>query len=214
MSTNTPPTHRGGSSDLTPDDPARPARPGGGSLGFWLAGLVAVVGVTTAAVWAVAGVVDQTQRPAEFVRADVPGAVSVVLTQVGPHVVYYEGRDAGAGGDDVAALAASQLVVTGAGGAAVDLRPYTLDLRYDVPGQTGAIGTAIAVFDADRTGPYTVETRATVADPDARLAVGDDLAPATVRAVVLPALAALLSILAAIAVSAQTWNRRNRRFSS
>jgi len=213
MSTNTAATHRGRASETDPGGPAQLAASGDSSFGFWLAALVAVVGVTTAAVWAVAGVLDQTQQPAGFVRADVPGSASVVLTQVGAHVVYYEGG-ALEGGDDRAALTASELVVTGANGATVDLRPYPGDLRYDVPGRPGALGTAIAVFDADRTGPYTVETQATAADPDARLAVGDDLAPATVRAVVLPALAALVSVLAAIALAVRTWTRRNRRFPS
>ena len=187
-----------------------PVRPRGttgsyrGLLGFTLAALVAIIGVATATVWCVAGILDQTQAPADFVRADVPGTMSVVLTQVGQHVVYFEG-------DDATAVSAGQVDVTAANGAAMTVRPYALDLRYDVPGRPGALGTAIAVFDADRTGSYSVGTRATGTEPGAQLAVGDDLAPATVRAVVLPALLALLSVLAAVALAVQTWTRRNRR---
>lgn len=207
MSPSTPPAGRSRSSGIPRDNPERAGSSRGGLLGFGLAALVAVVGVTTATVWGVTGILDQTQTPAEFVRADVPGAVSVVLTQVGPHVVYYEGENANA-------VPAGQVDVTGADGAAVTVRPYTLDLRYDVPGRPGTLGTAIAVFDAHRTGSYLVGTGATVADPGAQLAVGNNLAPATVRAVVLPALAALLSVLAALAIAVQTWSRRNRRYPS
>ena len=191
----------------TTTPPALPrAMPGSHAdlLGFWLAALVAIVGVTTAIVWCVTGILDQTQAPAAFVRAEIPGTVSLVLTQVGQHVVYYEG-------DDPTAMSAGQVDVTAADGAAVEVRPYTRDLRYDVPDQPGVVGTAIAVFDADRTGSYSIGTTATTAEPDARLAVGDDLAPATVRAIALPALLALLSVLAAVAGAIRTWTRRNRR---
>ena len=187
--------------------PARPrAMPGSDAdlLGFSLAALVAIIGVTTAIVWCVTGILDQTQAPAAFVRAQVPGTVSLVLTQVGQHVVYYEG-------DDPTALSAGQLEVTAADGAAIEVRPYAHDLRYDVPHRPGVIGTAIAVFDADRPGSYSIATKATVAEPGARLAVGDDLAPATVRAIAGPALLAFLSVLAAVAGAVHTWTRRNRR---
>ena len=171
---------------------------------FGLAALVAIIGVTTAVVWCVTGILDQTQAPAAFAPAQVPGTVSLVLTQVGQHVVYYEG-------DDPTALSAGQLEVTAADGAAIEVRPYAHDLRYDVPHRPGVIGTAIAVFDADRTGSYSIGTKATVAEPGARLAVGDDLAPATVRAIAGPALLAFLSVLAAVAGAVHTWTRRNRR---
>lgn len=183
-----------------------------GLLGFVLAALVALVGVSTAVVWFATGLLDQTQAPTAFARAGVPGSVSVELTQVGSHVIYLEGADP-------AGVPAAQLDVTGVDGAAVPVRPYSLDLRYDVPGRPGVLGTAIAVFDADRTGSYTVETDAVVADVvvadrGAQLAVGDDLAPATVRAVVLPALVALVSVLAACALAVRTWIRRRRRSQS
>lgn len=175
-----------------------------GLLGFGLAALVAIIGVTTATVWCVTGILDQTQAPTAFVRADVPGTVSVVLSQVGQHLVYVEGADP-------TALTASKVDVTAADGTVIDVRAYAHDLRYDVPHRPGVVGAAIAVFDADRTGSYSVGTEATVAAPGAQLAVGDDLAPATIRAIVLPALVALLSVLAAVAVAVRTWPSRNRR---
>ena len=67
--------------------------PTGRRLSYGLAVLVAVIGVTTAAIWGVTGVLDQVQQPEGFVRADISTGVSVTLTQVGPHVIYYEGHD-------------------------------------------------------------------------------------------------------------------------
>ena len=184
--------------------------PTGRRLRYGLAVLVAVIGVTTAALWGVTGVLDQVQQPGRFVRADLSAGVSVTLAQVGPHVIYYEGRDP-------TAVSADQLKVLDAAQRAVPVRPYRLDLRYDVPGKPGVLGTAIAVFDADRTGSVvlrtdaTVHTDATVGDAQAQLAVGDDLAPGTVRAIAIPGLAALLSLVAAITLAARTWSRRERR---
>ena len=184
--------------------------PTGRRLRYGLAVLVAVVGVSTAAVWGVTGVLDQVQQPGRFVRADISNSVSVTLTQVGPHVIYYEGHDP-------TAVSADQLKVLDAAQQAVPVRPYKLDLRYDVPGRPGVLGTAIAVFDANRTGSFVIRTDATdatdatVRDAQAQLAVGDDLAPGTVRAIAIPGLAALLSLIAAITLAARTWSRRERR---
>ena len=178
--------------------------PTGRRLGYGLPVLVAVVGVTTAAVWGVTGILDQVQQPEGFVRADISHGVSLTLTQVGPHVIYYEGRDP-------TAVPADRLTVVDAAQRSVPVRPYRLDLRYDVPGKPGTLGTAIAVFDADRTGSFVIRTDATVSKVQGQLAVGDDLAPATVRAIAIPGLAALLSLIAAITLAARTWSRRERR---
>ena len=173
-------------------------------LSYGVAVLVAVVGMTTATIWGVTGVLDQIQRPEGFARADISHGLSVTLAQPGPHVVYYEGHGP-------TTVSADQLTVVDAAQRAVPVRPYRLDLRYDVPGQPGALGTAIAVFDANRTGPFVIRTDATVQDAQAQLAVGDDLAPGMVRAIAIPGLAALLSLIAAITLAAGTWSRRERR---
>ncbi len=176
----------------------------GRHVSYGLALLVAVVGVVTAMVWGVTGVLDQVQQPEAFTRADISGTLTVNLTQVGPHVIYYES-------DGPTAVSAGQLKVLDAARRTVAVRPYGLDLRYDVPDKQGALGTAVGVFEADRTGSFVIATNATVQDPRAQLAVGDDLAPATTRAIVIPALTALLSIIAAIAIAARTWSRRQRK---
>jgi hypothetical protein len=181
-----------------------PARARTGRRGYGLAVLVAVVGATAAALWAVTGFLDQIQRPEQFARAEVPGNVSVAITQTGSHVIYVEGTAP-------VDLDAPDLTVIGPQGAAAAVRPYALDLRYDVPGAPGQVGTAVAVFDADRTGTYQVGTQASATDRTAHLAVGDDLAPAVIRTVVVPSAIGVLVLLAGIGLALATWIHDERR---
>jgi len=51
---------------------------------------------------------------------------------VGPHVIYYEVHDP-------IAVSADQLQVLDAAQRAVPVRPYGLDLRYEVPGKPGSV---------------------------------------------------------------------------
>jgi hypothetical protein len=93
----------------------------------------------------------------------------------------------------------------------VQVRPYALDLRYDVPGAPGALGTAVAVFDADRTGTYWVGTDAVVAGGTTTLAIGDDLAPEVIRSVAVPTTIGVLVLLAGIGVALATWIHDERK---
>ena len=172
--------------------------------GYGLAILVAVVGATAAALWAVTGFLDQIQRPEQFARTEVPGVASVVITQTGSHVIYVEGAAP-------VDLDAADLTVIGPQDAPVDVRPYALDLRYDVPGTPGQVGTAVAVFDAERTGTYQVGTQADADNRSATLAVGDDLAPEVIRTVAVPSTIGVLVVLAGIGLALATWIHDERR---
>jgi hypothetical protein len=168
-------------------------------LGFTLAALLAVVGLAAAGLWGVTAVLDQIQRPEEFVRVDIPGEVSVSITSTGPHVVYYEGTEP--------EPTAEQIDVTGPDGADIPVRQYGPDLRYDVPGtydargEGGVTGAAVGVFTTKRTGTHTVGTDASA---DGALAVGDDLAPGAARAIVLPALLGVLAVLGSVVIAIST----------
>jgi hypothetical protein len=174
-----------------------------------LAVLVAIVGTTAAALWAVTGFLDQVQRPEQFARTETPGIASVTITQTGAHVIYLEGAAP-------VELDAADVTVIGPQGSPVAVRPYALDVRYDVPGAPGRVGTAVAVFDADRTGTYQVGTQAIAAGQTATtttLAVGDDLAPELIRTVAVPSTIGILVVLAGIGLALATWihdERRNR----
>lgn len=145
--------------------------------------LVAATGLVVCLIWAATALLDQVQEPAHFTRAAVPGQLQVVLTQPGPHVIYHEvARGQGA----TPSLPVIALEVSDPDGAPVPVERYLSDLRYD---HEEALGTAVALFSAPRTGTYVV----TASDPDGvggAIAVGDDLAPGVARALALPALTA------------------------
>ena len=192
---------------MNPLTTAHPARGLDRRRGYGLAVLVAVIGATAAGLWAVTGFLDQVQRPEQFARTEVPGITSVAITQTGSHVIYVEGAAP-------VELTAADLTVIDPKGASVQVGPYALDLRYDVPGAPGVMGTALAVFDADRTGTYRVGTDAGVAGGTSTLAVGDDLAPEIIRSVAVPSAVGVLVLLAGIGVALATWIHDERRTQS
>jgi len=179
-----------------------------------LAAAVAVVGLTASIVWAAVGLADQTRRPADMVTTVTPGSVIVQITRPGTHVVYLESSVPTAARDLVPSLAldASDVTVTGPDDQPVETRDYTLDLRYDAPrGGSGVVGQAFAAFDADQPGTYVVATDVALADTTARMAVGDDLAPGVLRAILLPILTGVLSLIAATAIAVRALMRRGQR---
>ncbi len=172
-------------------------------LGFTISALLAGIGVAAAGLWGVTAVLDQIQRPEEFVRVDIPGEVPVSMTSTGPHVVYYEGTEP--------RPTAEQIDVTGPDGAGLAVRSYGSDLQYDVPGtndsqgEGGQVGTAVGVFTTDRTGTFTVRIKASA---DGVLAVGDDLRPGVTKAVVFPALLGVLALVSGSVLAVWTAARK------
>ena len=171
-----------------------------------LAAVLAAVGVTASIAWAAVGLSDQTRRPAEMVTTTTPGSVSLEIGRPGTHVVYLESAvpTEVRGLDPVLGLSVSDLRVSDAGGTPVQVEPYTHDLRYDAArGGSGVIGQAVAVFEAGEPGVYLVSTSAQLGDPTARIAVGDDLAPGVLRAVLLPLLSGVLSLVLGAVLAAR-----------
>lgn len=182
-----------------------------------MAAAVAVVGLTASIVWAAVGLADQTRRPADMVTTTTPGTVSVHITRPGTHVVYLESvvpTQARQLAPSVA-LTAADIAVTAPDGSTVPTRGYSLDVRYDSPRGSGdVVGQAFAAFDADNPGSYTVATDVTLSDPAARIAVGDDLAPGVLRAVLLPLLTGVFSLVAAILLAVRAVAQAVRRNST
>ena len=182
-----------------------------------MAAAVAVLGLTTSIVWAAGALSDQTRRPAEMVTVTTPGSVTVQISRPGTHVVYLESTvpTAARGLGGLVGLTPSDLTVTGPDRRTIGVSPYALDLRYDSPrGASGVVGQAVATFDADRPGDYVVTTDVRLADATARIAVGDDLAPGVLRAVLVPLLSAALSLalamlLAVRAIVRTDWQGRH-----
>ena len=188
----------------------RPLRPRTGAR-LALAAAVAVLGLTASIAWAAVALSDQTRRPAEMVTSTTPGSLTLQISRPGTYVVYLESTvpTAARSLDPILGLTVSDLTVTGPEGSRVEVSPYGLDLRYDSP-RPGAVGQAVAAFDADRPGDYVVASDVRLADPTARIAVGDDLAPDALRAVVLPALTGLLALTLAVVLAARALARAER----
>jgi hypothetical protein len=143
-----------------------------------------------------------------------PGSVTVQITRPGTHVVYLESVVPTVARDLVPSLAltASDITVTGPDEQTAEVRPYTLDMRYDAPrGGPDVVGEAFAVFDADQSGTYVVATEVALEDTNARIAVGDDLAPGVLRAILLPAMTGVLSLAVAIVLAVWALMRRGQQ---
>ena len=85
-----------------------------------------------------------------FQRMTVPGTATVHVAQAATRVLYFEGpRTAPPSGQ-------LGIQVTGPAGSPVVVSAYRADLRYDVPGESGRAGKAIASFHAAAAGDYQI----------------------------------------------------------
>lgn len=166
---------------------------------YLVAAAVAVLGLAGAGIWAGTALVTEANRPSTFERIAVPGAGTVTLGDGDVRVVYAEGP---AGAPTV-----EQISVTGPDDAVVPLRPYRGELQYDVPEGTadagGDLGTAVATFAAPSSGMYEVGSTSLAGT----LAVGPNLAPGAVRAVLLPTAVGLLGLVAGLVLAVRTATR-------
>lgn len=172
--------------------------------GFWLAAVVAALGVVAAAGWATLNAFSAAGSVDDLVRSDLPGTATVRVTEPQTVVVYFEG-------DPVPDLDRLALRVTGPGERGVPVLRNTLDVRYDSPASPGTLGTAVATFDADRSGSYRVDSPFVPAG-EARLAVGDDVAGGFARTLIGPALLVAASLLAASGIALVTAVRINHAY--
>lgn len=104
-----------------------------------------------------------------FQRMTVPGTATVQVTQPATRVLYLEGPRAAAPAGQLG------IRVTGPAGSAVAVAAYHGDLRYDVPGESGRVGKAIASFRAAAAGDYRISAGTATAGTGGTLAVGDDV---------------------------------------
>lgn len=200
---------------------------------YWVAGIVAVLGLTAAFVWGAVGTITALDRVDSFDRTAIPGAMTVSVTDPGTMVVFYEGpaefaryADATANARNATRWSAAtdativvnyaantptwqqlRLTVTGPDGAAVPISTYRSTARYDVtPGQ---LGRAVAKFEATTPGQYRVSaTRATEAG--ATLAVGDNFARDIAMTTLGAAILGLVTVLAAVLLTVATYRARSR----
>jgi hypothetical protein len=216
-----------------PPTPPLQARKQPSTVGYWAAGIVAVLGLTAALVWGAVGTISALDRVDSFDRTAVLGAMTVTVTDPATMVVYYEGPAELARYAEPTATgrpatrwsratdatievryAASTptwqqlgLQVTGPDGAAVPVRTYRASARYDVtPGQ---LGRAVATFQATTVGRYRVSA-ARATEAGATLAVGDNFARTIVLTTLGAAVLGLLTVLAAVLLAVVTYRARSR----
>jgi hypothetical protein len=174
---------------------------------YWVAGILAVLGLTAALVWGAVGTISALDEVDSFERTTVPGAVTMPVTDPGTMVVYYENpTELARYTTNTPTWQQLRLTVTGPNGAVL-VSNYRSTARYDV--DPGRLGRAVAKFEATTAGQYRVSTARAVA-PGATLAVGDNFA----RDIALTALGgaslALVMVAGALTIAVVTYRARSR----
>jgi hypothetical protein len=216
-----------------PPIPPRQASRRTSTTGYWVAALVAVLGITAAFLWGALGISNTQDRINSFDRLAIPGTVTVSVTDPGTLVVYHESQgevaryaDPTASGRpgtrwdpgtrtivtvrypaDAPTWQQLGLSVTGPDGAAVPVATYRSSARYNL--QPGRAGRAVATFAATAAGPYRMSA-ATATEAGAALAVGEDLAPSLVLTTLGAVVLGLVSLLTAVPLAVATYQARSR----
>jgi hypothetical protein len=211
----------------------RQARTRPSTVGYWVAAVVAVLGLTAAFLWGAVGIHTTGDRVDGFDRMAIPGIVTVSVTDPGTMVVYHEsaaevaryveptanGRPATRWDPATRTVVSVPYVgdaptweqlglsVTGPGGAAVPVATYRSSARYDL--EPGRAGRAVATFLATTPGPYRVSA-AGATEAGATLAVGGDIARGVVLTTVGATVLALMTVLVAVPLAVVTYRARSR----
>jgi hypothetical protein len=163
---------------------------------FWVGGLVALLGVAAAAVWAVAGVSAAVGAPDHFTRGAVPGTMAVQLAAGEDQVIYYEGPGTPTAGD-------LGLQVTGPDGTPIGTPAYRGDLRYDT---AGGAGRAVATLRPGSAGTYQISTTADLGT-GATVAIGASVARTATYGLIGPALVAAAAVVLGLVCAAVPFTR-------
>jgi hypothetical protein len=215
-----------------PPIPPRQARTRPSTAGYWIAAVVAALGLTAAFLWGAIGIHTTQDRVDGFARVAVPGATTVAVTDPGTMVVYHEsaaevaryveptasGRSATRWDPGTRTVVTVRypadaptwqqlgLSVTGPGGVAVPVATYRSSSRYDL--EPGRAGRAVATFEATTPGAYRV-TAARSAEAGAMLAVGDDIAGGVVLTRLGAVILGLVTVLVAVPLAVATFQARS-----
>src|SRR5215207_9275898 len=204
------------------------------TAGYWVAAVVAVLGLMAAFLWGAVGITNTQDRVDGFDRLTVPGATTVLVTDPATILVYHESAAEVAGSVEPAAnarIAATRwdpgtrtvvtvryagdtptwqqlgLSVTGPGGEAVPVATYRSSARYDL--DPGRAGRAVATFQATTAGPYRVSA-ARATEAGATLAVGDDIARSLVLTTLGAVILVLATVLTTVLLAVVTYQARSR----
>jgi hypothetical protein len=155
-------------STASPPVPVTASGPGAGpsTRGYWAGGALIALAVIGTILWAALAWIGLNHRIDGFPRITVPGTAAVHISDTSTRVLYYETARG------ITPIPATAIRVTDAAAHVVPVSGYSLDVRYDVPGNPGRVGYAVASFHAIG-GNYTITTVAT-ANPGT-LTIGDDI---------------------------------------
>jgi hypothetical protein len=216
-----------------PSVPPLQARKRPSTAGYWVAAIVAVLGLTAALVWGAVGTSNTQDRVNGFDRLAVPGATTVSVTDPGTLVIHHEsaaevaryaeptatGRIATRWDPGTRTIVTVRyagdtpiwqqlgLSVTGPSGAPVPVATYRSSARYDA--EPGRAGRAVATFEATTAGPYRVSA-ARATEAGATLAVGQDIARSLVLTRLGAVILGLVTVLTAVPLAVVTYQARSR----
>jgi len=167
------------------------------TLRYWLAAVIAVVGVGAGLTVGLTAYRDSQRQIDTFDGVSIPGTLSVQLDEPGGRVVYYEGVES-VRFDDVT------IAITDPAGTPVELARYRGEMIYDAPDSTQ--GRALATFDGAEPGAYTV----VVSGVDTgRLVVGDSVARRALPGVLAGLAITGLAVVAAVVGWLRTFSERS-----
>jgi hypothetical protein len=153
----------------------------------WIAGTLVLFGVGVAIWWGVASYLGMLDRISALERVPIPSSRVTVISEPVTKVLYVEAARR-------TPVPAVRFAVVDPSGRAVAVRTYEGDLRYDVPDEPGRIGRAVATFEANAAGVYSIDVTGPSTD-GAIVAIGGDVARPSV-----PAILGALSLLSISAV--------------
>lgn len=174
--------------------------------GYWAGALAVIAAVIAGVVWLAVAYVDHQQQIDRFTRLMVPGSAVIQISDTSTRVLYFENvRHA-----PTPSLQQLGIRVTGPDGRTVHVSPYSRgDLRYDVPGESGLSGRAVASFHADNVSTYQIRT-APSSGVAGSLAIGNDILRDLVPDVIGAGALVLVVGGAGVAMVAVTRSRRSR----
>jgi hypothetical protein len=202
------------------------------TAGYWVAAVVALLGLTAAFLWGAVSIHITQDRIDGFDRLAIPGATTVSVTDPGTMVIYHESAaevaryaEPTANGrpvtqwdpatrtivtasypNDAPTWQQLGLQVTGPDGGAVPVATYRSSARYDV--EPGRAGRAVATFQATAAGPYRVSA-ARATEAGATLAVGDDIARSLVLTRLGAVILGLVTVLTVVPLALATHQARS-----
>jgi len=134
----------------------------------WIAGTLVLLGIGVAIWWGVVTYLGMLDRISAFERVPIPSSGVTVTSEPVTKVFYVETARR-------TPVPAVRFAVLDPSGRAVEVWTYEGDLRYDVPDEPGRIGRAVATFEANAEGVYSIDVIGPSTE-GAIVAIGDDVA--------------------------------------